>query len=41
MEFQYPNEWDFMEGIDAFPAYIYKTKFNFNFLARVLFLGEI
>ena len=31
MDFQYPNEWDFMEGIDAFPAYIYKTKFNFNF----------
>ena len=20
-----------MEGIDAFPAYIYKTKFDFNF----------
>jgi len=31
MEFQYPNEFDFMHGIDAFPAYIYKTKFNFNF----------
>ena len=31
MEFQYPNEWDFIEGIDAFPAYIYKTKFDFDF----------
>lgn len=31
MDFQYPDEYHFMEGIDAFPAYIYKTKFNFNF----------
>lgn len=31
MDFQYHNEFDFMEGIDAFPAYIYKTNFNFNF----------
>ena len=26
------DDYDFMEGIDAFPAYIYKTKFNFEYL---------
>ena len=31
MDFQFPNEWGFMEGIDAFPPYVYRTKFNFGF----------
>ena len=31
MDFQFPNEWGFMEGIDAFPPYVYRTKFNFEF----------
>jgi len=29
--FDFGNDYDFMEGIDAFPAYIYKTKFDFKF----------
>lgn len=29
--FDLGNDFDFMEGIDAFPAYIYKTKFDFKF----------
>ena len=31
MDFQYANEFDYMVGIDAFPPYIYKTKFDFKF----------
>ena len=31
MDFQFPDEWGFMEGIDAFPPTVYKTKFNFEF----------
>ena len=31
MDFIQPNEFDYMQGIDAFPAYIYKAKYPFDF----------
>jgi uncharacterized protein (TIGR02466 family) len=31
MDFQMPDEFGFIEGIDAFPPYIFRAKFNFDF----------